>query len=139
MMMTPRQKQLVQESFALLAPVTEQAVAALYSRLFELDPDLRSLFRSDMRQQGRRMIQILAVTVLGLDYFERLVPVLQDLGRRHVQYGVVPEQYAVVEQAFIWMLEQTLADALTPETQAAWVALYRLLADTMQSGLTEPA
>jgi hypothetical protein len=37
-MVTSRQKTLVQESFASLAPIAEDAMALFYRRLFELDP-----------------------------------------------------------------------------------------------------
>jgi len=135
--MTPEQKTLVQESFARLAPLTEAAAELFYGRLFELDPTLRSLFAGDLRSQGRKLVQTLAVAVLGLDYFERLVPVLEDLGRRHVQYGVLPEHYRLVKDALLWMLEQTLGDDLTWEAHVAWASMYDLLASTMLGAVAE--
>ena len=51
-MMTPEEKALVQSTFAQLVPIADQA-AALYARLFEMDPGLRPLFRSDMRARAR--------------------------------------------------------------------------------------
>jgi hemoglobin-like flavoprotein len=138
MSVTERDKKLIQESFTQLAPRTERVAELFYDRLFELDPDLRALFSIDLRQQGRKLIQTLAVVVLGLDHFERLVPVLQDLGRRHVDYGTLPQHYAMVETALLWTLEQTLGDEFTAEARAAWTTVYDLLANTMQSALPEP-
>jgi hemoglobin-like flavoprotein len=91
-----------------------------------------------MRQQGRKLIQTLAVVVLGLDHFERMVPVLQELGRRHADYGAVPRHYGLIEVALIWTLEQTLGEAFTSEARSAWTTVYGLLASTMQSALPEP-
>jgi hemoglobin-like flavoprotein len=138
MIVTPRQKQLIQESFARVAPLTEQAAELFYGRLFELDPALSALFTGDIRQQGRKLIQTLAVVVLGLEYFERLVPVLRDLGCRHVKYGVLPEHYAIAEDALLWMLDQMHGQAFTAETRAAWSTVYNYIAETMQSALPEP-
>jgi hemoglobin-like flavoprotein len=138
MSVTERDKELIQESFTQLAPRTEHVAELFYERLFELDPDLRPLFSTDLRQQGRKLIQTLAVVVLGLDHFERMIPVLQDLGRRHVDYGVLPHHYALVETALLWTLEQTLGEEFTAEARGAWTTVYDLLASTMQSALPEP-
>ena len=135
--MTPEQKTLVQESFARLAPLTEAAAELFYGRLFELEPSLRALFKDDLRRQGRKLMQTLAVAVLGLDYFERLEPVLEDLGRRHVAYGVVPEHYRLVKDALLWTLEETLGDGLTLDTYLAWSAMYDLVASTMLGAVAE--
>ena len=47
-MVTPAQKTLVQESFALVAPIADDAAALFYRRLFEIDPSLQRMFRGDM-------------------------------------------------------------------------------------------
>ena len=47
-MLTSTQTALVQESFALIAPIGEDVAALFYARLFEIDPSLRQLFKEDM-------------------------------------------------------------------------------------------
>jgi hemoglobin-like flavoprotein len=42
--MNPRQKELVQSSFAKVAPIADQAADLFYNRLFEIDPSLRPMF-----------------------------------------------------------------------------------------------
>src|SRR3954467_995132 len=91
--MTPQQTVLVQESFEQLAPISRAAAYLFYERLFELDPSLRPLFSGDIHEQGRKLMQILAVAVNGLDRLEPLAPALEELGRNHVAYGVVAEHY----------------------------------------------
>src|SRR5258708_27443026 len=86
--MTPEQKNLVQQSFALVAPIADQAGVLFYDRLFELDPTLRSLFRGDTLEQSKKLMHTLAVAVASLDDIESIVPALHALGRRHVAYGV---------------------------------------------------
>lgn len=131
--MTPAQKTLVQQSFARVAPISEQAAALFYGRLFELDPQLRSLFRGDMKEQGRKLMQMLAVAVNGLDRLEELVPAVQALGRRHLGYGVEDGHYETVGEALLWTLQQGLGDAFTADTRQAWAEVYGLLAATMRS------
>jgi len=133
--MTPRQIAHVRESFASVRPIAAQASALFYGRLFELDPSLRALFRGDMDQQGRLLMQMIGVAVAGLDRLDALVPALHDLGRRHVGYGVQDAHYDTVGIALLWTLEQGLGVAFTPDVRDAWAAAYGLLAVTMQAGV----
>src|SRR5262245_40770987 len=100
--MTPTQKTLVQQTFASLVPIADQAASLFYGRLFEMDPSLRGLFKGDMREQGRKLMQMIATCVKGLDALDRLVPTVRDLGRRHAGYGVVDAHYATVGGALLW-------------------------------------
>ena len=135
--MTPDQKILVQESFALVVPIADTAAQLFYTRLFELDPALRPMFRGDMREQGQKLMQMLTVAVRGLDRLDAIVPAVQALGRRHVGYGVRPRDFDTVASALLWTLEQGLGDAFTPAVRDAWTAVYGLLAGVMKAAMAE--
>jgi hemoglobin-like flavoprotein len=134
---TPDQITLVQESFAQVVPIADTAAELFYSRLFSLDPTLRHLFRGDMREQGRKLMQMLGVAVCGLQQLDALVPAVQALGRRHADYGVTEVDYATVASALLWTLEQAFGDAFTSDVRDAWVAVYSVLASTMQDAAEE--
>src|ERR1044071_9640546 len=136
-MLTVHQKTLVQESFAIVAPIADDAAALFYRRLFELDPSLQHMFRGDMAEQRRKLMQILTAAVKGLDRLEQLVPVVQDLGRRHATYGVEERHYETVGAALLWTLEKGLGKAFAPETKEAWATVYGILATTMQDAARE--
>jgi hemoglobin-like flavoprotein len=136
-MITPRQKLLVQQTFAEVVPIADVAAQLFYARLFELDPTLERLFAGDMEAQGRKLMQMLAVAVRGLDRPDELVPAARALGQRHVGYGVRDEHYATVGSALLWTLEYGLDEAFTPEVRDAWAAVHTVLADTMKQGATE--
>ena len=140
-MVTSRQKALVQESFTSIEPIFEDVTALFYARVFELDPAARRLFPQDMASQYRKVSQILAAAVKGLDHLDRLVPVLQDLGRRHAAYGVTESHYETGGAALLWTLEKGLGRAFTPELKEAWASVYGLLATTMYEATqtTRPA
>ena len=129
--LTTHQIKLVQESFAKVAPIAETAAALFYKRLFELDAGLVWLFPTELTEQGRKLMTMIGVAVGGLSDLEALVPAVQDLGRRHVGYGVDAQDYGTVGQALLWTLEQGLGAAFTPEVREAWTAVYTLLAQTM--------
>jgi hemoglobin-like flavoprotein len=131
--MNPNQITLVQESFAMVAPIAEVAAGLFYNRLFELDSNLRPLFKeTDMKEQGKKLMGMLAMVVNGLSRLDELEPAVATLGRRHVDYYVRPEDYRTVGTALLWTLEQGLGDAFTPEVKDAWSAAYGVLATVMQ-------
>lgn len=123
--------QAVRSSFQLVQPMAAQAAELFYAHLFSADPALRALFRGDMAHQGERLMTMIGAAVGLLDRPDALVPVLQKLGARHVGYGVDDAHYATVGDALLLTLEQGLGDAFTPETRAAWVALYGIVSSTM--------
>lgn len=131
--MTPEEKQLVQESFAKVVPIAEQAAALFYQNLFAKDPTLKMLFKGDMQEQGKKLMKMIGVAVNGLDRLDSIVPAVQDLGRRHVVYGVKPEHYDTVGAALIQTLGQGLGEAFTPQVKDAWITVYGVLAGAMKS------
>jgi nitric oxide dioxygenase len=127
----------VQRTFTLIAPIADNAAALFYSKLFELDPSLRSMFKTDMADQRKKLMQILGVAVNSLTKLEAIVPAVQELGRRHVKYGVRPQHYNTVAEAILWMLSQTLGDAFSPAVKQSWTEVYTVLADTMIAAANE--
>ena len=123
---------LVQESFALVLPIADQAAELFYNRLFEIAPELRSMFPDDISEQKKKLMAVLKVAVNGLKNPDKLIPVVQELGVRHKNYGVVDDHYGVVGEALLWTLEQGLGDAFSPEVHEAWVEVYGLLATVMK-------
>ena len=104
-----------------------------YGRLFETAPEVRPLFKGDMKEQGAKLMATLAVVVKGLDNIESLLPVAGDLAKRHVDYGVEPEHYSQVGASLLWTLGQGLGEEFTPEVEAAWTGAYGLLSGAMIS------
>jgi hemoglobin-like flavoprotein len=133
--MTPAEKDIVQTTFAKLVPIADQAAALFYGRLFEMDPSLRPLFKTDLRVQGQKLMQMISFCVKGLDALDELVPAVQGLGRRHAGYGVTDAHYETVGGALLWTLEKGLGPEFTPDVKAAWTTVYLLLASTMKAAV----
>jgi nitric oxide dioxygenase len=136
--MTPQQIALVQQSFAKVVPIREQAAALFYDRLFAIDPSTRRLFRGDMKTQGAKLMAAIAVVVKSLDRIDTMLDDLRVLARRHDRYGVEESHYASVGTALLWTLEQGLGADFTPGLRA-WAAAYRLLSETMIEATERPA
>ena len=131
--MNPAQIKLVQESFAKVAPISEQAAVIFYDRLFELAPQVRAMFPNDMTEQRKKLMATLAVVVNGLANLEAVLPAASALAKRHVAYGARPAHYPVVGGALLWTLEKGLGDAWTPDVAAAWTTAYGVLSGYMIS------
>ena len=130
--MNREQIKLVQESFEKVVPIADAAATLFYGRLFDLDPALESLFKGDMVEQGRKLMQMIGVAVKSLDRLEQVLPAVQALGARHAGYGVREKHYYTVGSALIWTLKKGLGEDFTPETEAAWVEVYTTLAGAMK-------
>lgn len=125
---------LVQESFEKVKPIAPTAAKIFYSKLFELDPALKPLFPSGddaMEVQGNKLMMMLSSAVAGLSNLEMLVPVLQNLGKRHVEYKVEPSHYNTVGAALLDTLAVGLGDDFTPEVKEAWTNVYGTMATVM--------
>jgi hemoglobin-like flavoprotein len=129
--MTPDQVKAIQESFAKVVPISEQAAALFYGRLFEIAPAARPLFRGDLEEQGRKLMGMLGAVVNGLGNIETILPAASALAKRHVDYGVKAADYEPVGAALLWTLERGLRAQWTPEVKAAWTEAYTVLADFM--------
>jgi len=140
MSITLEQKKLVQKTWEKVIPIADTAAELFYRRLFEIDPELKPLFKStDMKEQSKKLIQMLAMAVKGLDNLDQLIPAVENLGRRHVGYGVKDSHYDTVGDALLWTLEKGLGEDFTPEVLDAWAQTYIVLSSVMKSAEPVPA
>lgn len=129
--MTPQQVELVQKTFANVAPIAEQAAGLFYGRLFEIAPEAKPLFGHDMAEQGRKLMATLSVVVRGLSDLPSILPAASALAKKHVTYGVTASHYEPVGAALLWTLEKGLGDKWTPDVEAAWTEAYLTLSGFM--------
>lgn len=82
-----------------------------------------------MDKQGEKLMKVLGIAVGMLKSMDKLVPVLQGLGRRHVSYGVTAEMYPSVKEALLITLDKGLGDECTPATKTAWTWVLEIISD----------
>src|SRR5437868_767074 len=114
--MHPIDVALVQQTWAQVLPIADEAAQLFYCRLFEIDPTLRRMFEhADMAEQRRKLMMVIGMAVRSLDRLDDLLPAVEALGRKHVAYGVTTAHYDTVATALIWALEQGLGTGFTPK------------------------
>lgn len=121
----------VQSTWKLVEGIAPQAAALFYQNLFEADPSLKPLFKGNMEEQGKKLMQMIGAAVGKLNDLDTLVPILQAMAKRHVGYGVQEAHYAIVGAALLKTLEQGLGEAFTPQVQASWATVYGVMSSVM--------
>lgn len=137
--MTPKEIELVQTSFAKVAPIADQAAEIFYDRLFQLNPSLKPLFKGDMKEQGAKLMKTLGVVVHGLSNLQDILPAVEKLAQNHVGYGVEPEHYEVVGEALLITLNVGLGDEFTTPVREAWTKAYATLSTFMIESAYAPS
>ena len=137
--MTPEKIALVRSSWQQVLPIQDTAAQLFYGQLFELDASLRSLFKGDMAEQGRKLMTMINMVVISLDKLGPILETIEDMGRRHVAYGVTEAHYDTVGSALIWTLGQGLGEQFTPAVENAWADAYNTLASAMKQAAYAPA
>src|SRR5258706_265190 len=135
--MTPEEILLVQATFDVLLPISTAVAERFYQHLFDVAPAVRSRFPGDMRGQYDKLMAVINAAVHGLWDPDTLVPILQQLGRRHVGYGTHPADYDLVGEVLLHTLRHYLGTQFTMEVEAAWTTAYTFIATTMQAGAVE--
>jgi hemoglobin-like flavoprotein len=137
--MTPEKIALVRSSWQQVLPIKDTAAQLFYGQLFELDPSLRPMFKGDMVEQGRKLMTIINTAVNSLDNLGPILGAVEEMGRRHVGYGVTEAHYDTVGSALIWTLGKGLGEQFTPAVKEAWVETYTTLASAMKQAAYAPA
>ena len=105
-------------------------------RLFQTEPSLRDLFKSDINIQARKFVATLAHLVNILDKPAHIEGLARVLGVEHADYGVEEEHYDTVRDALLWCLAEVLDEDFTPLVGAAWGEAYDEIATIMKQATT---
>ena len=130
--MTGEQIVLIKKTWKLIREINPVLVGdTFYSKLFADNPSLRKMFPKYMNEQYAKLIDMLSTIVARLDHLDDLTNEITAMARRHIQYGVKPDQYRLVGNALLWTLEQGLGGDWNDEVKEAWSLCYNTLANTM--------
>ena len=100
---------------------------------FVRTPDDLRMLRDLIAQHSEYRIPVIAKiekpeAVKNLD---ALIPVLQGLGKKHVEYKVEPSHYDTVGAALLGTLEAGLGEDFTPDVKEAWTSVYGTMSSVM--------
>ncbi|RMF78268.1 MAG: hemin receptor [Planctomycetota bacterium] len=123
--------QRLESSFNLIAPRGEELVQRFYTNLFARYPQVRGMFPQDMSQQRKKLLASIVLVVRSLRDPERLQNALEEMGRRHHDYGTKPEHYPLVRDTLLDVMAEIAGDAWNDQLQADWTAALNHVAGVM--------
>lgn len=127
--------ELLESSFKLVAPQGDALVTRFYERLFEKYPAVKPLFKNaSIPEQKKKLLASLVLVIQNIRRPEKLTPVLQDMGARHVGYGAKPAHYDAVGENLLAVLGEFAGEAWTPEVKQAWTDAYTAIKTIMLAG-----
>jgi len=157
---TDRMKGDVTRSWDLIVQLgTAKVGEHLYSVFFEMLPEAMDSFPLDVRVKYQdyllggpeaegdlrnsaalanlfaKVIQAIGCTVAGLQESDKLVPLLTNLGMRHITYRVREDFWPVLGKAMNITLRDLLGEAFTQEVENAWNIVYGFMSQIMIQGL----
>jgi len=149
--MTPEQVRILENSLEAIGPLLHEIGRSFYVKLFELAPDTRALFKTDMETQQRLFMSIfkqfsvlnersmLTLPVTASNSGEVSIPGVAGLGERHVAYGVSPEHFIAAQKAFFWSIDNHLGEVVDAKTKEAWVRAFEMIIQGMTSIMSSEA
>ncbi|HVU57153.1 MAG TPA: globin domain-containing protein [Puia sp.] len=136
--MTSRQIELVRSSWAQVTAIDEVTFGiGFYNRLFDIAPELESMFTRPILEQSRKLMTIMDHVIEKIDALDDIVENIVKLAHRHDTYGVKPEHYTRVGEALLWTLERELADEWDDELKFAWTMCYVTISTAMLQAMKE--
>lgn len=133
-MLSQAVKEQVKQSAVILQKHGEQLTRHFYRRLFENNPEMKSIFNQGHQASGSQQ-QALAQAVLAyalqIEKPEVLLPVLSRVAQKHVSLGIRAEHYAIIGKNLLAAIQEVLHLDAESELIAAWAAAYTQLADLM--------
>lgn len=132
--LSDREKQLIINSWKTLSQDYQNLAHIFYNHLFTLAPNLRSLFKRDIRTQELKFIDSLDYLILRMGDLTGSTKKMKKLGLKHKGYGTKESHYSIFWKALLHTFEYYLKDDFTEEIHVAWDKLYESVAEFMILG-----
>ena len=127
--------ELLEQSFAAVAPKADELADTFYRHLFADYPEVQPMFANvDMPQQKKKLVASLKMVVDNLRKPDQLVSALESLGGRHTDYGTQEAHYPAVGATLLKALAEVAGDLWNDELNHAWAEAYGEISKHMLNG-----
>jgi nitric oxide dioxygenase len=131
-MLNKKEIPLIRKSWAVLEKIDPIVIGDIfYSKLFFENPELRKIFPQDMKDQYRKLVDMLDTIVERLEKLDDLKGDIVAMAKRHNEYGVKRHHYNLVGKALLYTLQKALGKEWTDDVRSAWVNCYSIISGTM--------
>ncbi|KAK9960053.1 hypothetical protein ABG768_010130 [Culter alburnus] len=146
--LSEKDKGLIRDSWESLGKNKVPHGIVMFTRLFELDPALLTLFSystncgvapeclssPEFLEHVTKVMLVIDAAVSHLDDLHTLEEFLLNLGRKHQAVGVKTQSFAVVGESLLYMLQSSLGPAYTTPLRQAWLNMYSIVVSAMTRG-----
>jgi hemoglobin-like flavoprotein len=133
-MLTASQTAIVQGTFMPLAQAKEEVARAIYSKFSKMSSAAADRFKSaDQSGGGSMFMQTTAACVDKLDDLAAIIPPIQKAGQNFKSAGMKDEDYDVLYEAFLSVLDDILGADFDGDARDAWTLMYWLMANEMKN------
>jgi len=132
--MNSEQKQLIKATIPILQSSGEVLTDYFYKRMFEHNPELKSVFNMGNQANGKQKHALAGAVLAYAEHIDNpsvLINVLKGIGNKHVSLNIQAQDYAIVGAHLIASIQEVLGDVATPELVEAWTTAYNELAAIM--------
>lgn len=131
MAMSPEEIEVLRVSLRKCVRRKADMANVFYATLFEMEPSLRPMFGDDIVGQTDKTMLALGAIVSQIHDIEAFGPMVSELARRHIDYGVAEHHYEYVGRALLDTLRTVFGDELLAEEEDAWRKAYDTMATVM--------
>ncbi|KAG9268574.1 neuroglobin [Astyanax mexicanus] len=146
--LTGKDKELIRDSWESLGKNKVPHGIVMFTRLFELDPSLLTLFNyktncgvvpeclssPEFLEHVTKVMLVVDAAVSHLDDLHTLEDFLLNLGKKHQAVGVNTQSFALVGESLLYMLQCSLGTAYTTALRQAWLNMYTIVVSAMTRG-----
>lgn len=131
--LTPRERQIVVDTWGVVKRNAKEAGVEMFTRLFEAHPQYQKLFPNfegltlsvlrtskKLAAHATNVMYSLTSVVDNLDDPECLKELLIKLGKNHGRHKVYEKQFHDLELVLMELLKEKLGNQLTPQGEVAW-------------------
>lgn len=148
--MTPAQLRILSRTFKKIEPQSDEFGIIFYERLFEIAPELRPMFGTDIKLQQTKFMKVIkevvhlhlrslvSLPVMSKATGSAVIPGAFWSGKLHAAFGVKLKDYETMKEALLWAVEQILGNECTHEVSMAWADAYDVVAGAMREGMLSP-
>jgi hemoglobin-like flavoprotein len=109
----------------------------VYEKLFQLVPNVASIFTKPKQEMAIKMGNMLEMLVSCASEPDNMKQQLIWLGLRHVNYNVKPRHLPLMGPVLMAVLSEAAAENWSSTVEKAWDTLWKLVMETMSESLAE--
>ena len=133
-MMNEKDAILIMKSWKLFVGIEATVAGDLfYARLFQQNPQLKSVFNSSLEKKSELLYIFLNAIISLLHNLKDCETDIQALAREYAEIGVTPVHYEEIRQALLWTVKTGLNKDWNEELEQAWSRTSIIVMQIMKS------